>query len=133
MKKILLSLSLSVSLLMVSAAAHADWVRVEHSAQDLALYMDPETLKAENGTTKLWHLVDYQTVQQIDGKDFRSFKAQDEYDCAKGVRRELLYLWHAEPMGNSRMVQALYVPSAWTKPEQGSLNQTLMQKVCSRP
>lgn len=133
MKKNLLMLAFSFPLWMVCAAAHADWVRVEHSTQDLALYMDPETLKAENGTTKLWHLVDYQTVQQIDGKDFRSLKAQDEYDCAKGVRRELLYFWHAEPMGNSKMVQTLYVPSAWMKPAEGSLNQTLLQKVCSRP
>jgi len=133
MKKNLLSMFLSFLMLIASAVAYADWVRVEHSAQDLAVYMDPDTLKAENGTKKLWHLVDYQTVQQIDGNDFRSFKAQDEYDCVKGMRRELLYLWHADPMGNSKMVQAAYVPSAWTKPAEGSVNQTLLQRVCSQP
>ena len=127
MKKILLLLTLFCA----ATAAHADWTRLEHADKTLTLYADMETRKdSGSGTILIWHLVDYQSSQDFEGKSFRSIKGQDEYNCAKGVSRELMHLWHKDTMGNSQMVQATYVPTAWLPPEAGSIRQTLMQTVC---
>ncbi len=130
MKTIFLSVSLFFTL-FAAANAHADWVRVEHAGKELSLYLDPDTREdSGHGTTKMWHLLDYPVAQEIDGKAFSSMKGQDEYDCAKGLSRELLHLWHRDAMGNSQMVNAAYVPTAWLAPESGSVGQTLLQLAC---
>lgn len=129
MKKFLLLLSLFCA----ATAAHADWTRLEHADKTLALYADTDTRKdSGNGTVLIWHLVDYQSAQDFEGKSFRSIKGQNEYDCTKGVSRELMHLWHRDSMGNSQLVQATYVPTAWLPPEAGSITQTLMQVACGK-
>jgi hypothetical protein len=35
-------------------------------------------------------------------------------------------------MGNSQLVQATYVPTAWLPAEAGSITQTLMQAACGK-
>ena len=129
MKKILLLLTLFCA----ATAAHADWTRLEHADKALTLYADMDTRKdSGNGTVTIWHLVDYTTSQDFEGKSFRSIKGQNEYDCAKGVSRELMHLWHQDAMGNSQMVQATYVPTAWLPAEAGDIKQTLIQAACGK-
>ena len=113
--------------------AHADWSRVEHSAKELSLYIDSETrLDSGRGTIVLWHLVDFKVDQDFSGSPYRSIKGQDEYDCEKGVRRDMFHLWHQDSMGASNMVHAAYKPGPWTTPTQGSVEQTLMRLACSK-
>lgn len=127
MKKILLLLSLFCAV----TVAHADWTRLDHADNSLTLYADMETRKdTGNGTVMLWHLADYQAPQSFEGKAFSSIKGQNEYNCAQGLSREMMHLWHQDKMGNSQLVQATYVPTAWLSPETGSIKQTLMHTVC---
>lgn len=120
-----------ITLLSAATVAHADWSRIEQADNSLTLYADMETRKdSGHGTVTLWHLLDYQAPQELEGKSFRSIKGQNEYNCADGVSREMMYLWHRDAMGNSQLVQATYVPTAWLAPEAGSIKQTLMQTVC---
>ena len=125
------NITLLLSLLCLYTSAHADWTKVEHAAKDPALYVDAETLKPSgHGTMVLWHLIDHAATQQFEGKNFRSMKGQDEYDCAKGASRELLHFWHTDPMGNSAMVHAAYVPTGWLAPAAGSTGDALLQIAC---
>lgn len=127
MKRILLS----VVLASAAAGAHADWTKVDHPSKELSLYIDRDTLKTAGvGIMQMWHLVDYGQAQQIDGKPFLSVKGQDEYDCDKQMRRDVLYLWHEGPMGNSHNVKAAYKPGPWTKPEPGSYDESLLAIAC---
>lgn len=129
MKKFLLIASLFV----LSSAAHADWSKVETNNSDLTLYVDYESrVDSGHGTMVMWHMTDYAIAQSLGDKKFRSMKGKDEYDCAKDVSRELLYFWHPDPMGNSQMVNAAYVPTAWLKPEAGSLQRELIQIACKK-
>ena len=121
------------ALLGLSSAAYADWSKVDHNGSDMALYIDVESrVDSGHGTMVMWHLSDYATSQSLGDKKFRSLKGQDEFDCGKDVSRELLYFWHPDPMGNSQMVHAAYVPTAWMKPEAGSVQRTLMQIACKK-
>jgi uncharacterized GH25 family protein len=127
MKRILLS----VVLASVAAGAHADWMKVDHPSSEFSLYIDRDTLKTAGvGIMQMWRLVDYAQAQQIDGKPFLSVKGQDEYDCDKQVRRDVLYLWHEGAMGNSHNVKAAYNPGPWTKPEPGSHDESLLAIAC---
>ena len=127
MKKILLL----IFLLCAATGAQADWTRLDHADNSLTLYADMETRKdSGHGTVTLWHLVDYPSPQSYEGKAFSSIKGQNEFNCAQGLTREMMYLWHRDNMGNSQMVQATYVPTAWLAPEAGSIKQTLMKTVC---
>lgn len=129
MKKFLLL----AALMGLTATAHADWSKVELSNSDMTLYIDAESrVESGHGTMVMWHLTDYATSQNLGDKKFRSMKGKDEYDCSKDVSRELLYFWHPDPMGNSQMVHAAYVPTAWMKPEAGSLQRALMQIACKK-
>ena len=121
------------ALCSVTGLVHADWSRIEHSSKELSLYVDSETRQdSGRGTTVLWHLVDFKANQDLSGSPYRSIKGQDEYDCEKGMRRDMFHLWHQDSMGASNMVHAAYKPGPWTTPTQGSVEQTLMRLVCSK-
>jgi len=126
-------LYLFISLCFFTGCAHADWSRIEHSAKELILYVDTETRQdSGRGTILMWHLVDFKADQDLNGSPFRSIKGQDEYDCEKGVRRDMFYLWHQDGMGASHMVHAAYKPGPWVPAVNGSVQQTLMRMVCSK-
>lgn len=126
-KKILVLIAMAI----LAGAAHADWIRIEHGETSVSLYIDQDSrLPSGRGSIVMWHLVDYATAQDYEGKPFRSIKGQNEYDCGQGTRRDLLHLWHQEAMGNSHMVQAAYVPGPWTAPAEGSIEHTLLRVAC---
>jgi hypothetical protein len=126
-------LYLLIALCFFTGWAHADWSRIEHSAKELILYVDTDTLQdSGRGTILVWHLVDFKADQDLNGSPFRSIKGQDEYDCEKGVRRDMFYLWYQDSMGASNMVHAAYKPGPWAPPVSGSVEQTLMRLVCSK-
>lgn len=124
-------LLISVVLASAAASAHADWARVEHASGEYALYVDRDTLKTSGvGMVQMWHLLDYASAQEIDGKPFRSLKGQDEYDCDKRMRRDVLHLWHQDGMGNSHNVKSAYKPGPWVAPEPGSAAEALLKVAC---
>jgi hypothetical protein len=126
-------LYLLIALCSVTGWVYADWTRIEHSGKELSLYIDTETRQdSGRGTILMWHLVDFKADQDFNGSPFRSIKGQDEFDCDKGVRRDMFYLWHQDGMGASHMVHAAYKPGPWAPVVNGSVQQTLMRMVCSK-
>lgn len=129
MKKMLLGLLLTTLTLI----AHADWSRVEHPSKEFALYLDRDTFVTPGpSSVKAWHLVDYMAAQELGGRAFLSIKAQDEYDCERGMRRDLMHLWHQANMADGTMLKAAYKPGMWTLPAAGSIEEVLMRQVCAK-
>ena len=96
-----------LALCSVTSWVHADWSRVEHSSKELSLYVDSETRQdSGRGTIVLWHLVDFKANQDFSGSPYRSIKGQDEYDCEKGVRRDMFHLLHQASTGARNLVHA---------------------------
>lgn len=129
MKNILLALLLG----SLTAAAQAEWTRVEHPSKEFALYVENDTISApDSSSAKVWHLVDYAATQSLGGRPFLSIKARDEYDCDRGMRRDLMHLWHQDRMAESIMIKAAYKPGSWNVPTVGSVEETMMRMVCPK-
>lgn len=129
MKRILLSMSLS--LLAVGAHA-AGWSRIDAPSSDVKLFVDQSTAeKSGPGMVRLWHVADFAQPQDRDGKAYKSIKFRNEYDCDKGMVRDLLRSWHKEPMGEGQVVYWNHGPWPWTRPESGSIDETLLRTTCA--
>ncbi len=129
MKKMLALLSLA----LLANAAHADWTRADFTSDKVTVYFDRDSLKTAGvGVVQMWHLYDFASAQDYSGKPYLSFKGQDEYDCERGLRRDMMALYHKDGMGNSQMVQAVYKPGPWTRPEPGSEQAALLQIACGK-
>ncbi len=131
MKKSLLSMLILPFGLMAAGAQAAGWSRVDSSSTDYQLYVDQSTAeKSGPGMVQLWHVADYAQPQDRDGKAFKSIKFRNEYDCEKGMVRDLLRSWHKEQMGEGIVVYWNHGPWPWNKPEAGSIDETLLRATC---
>ena len=65
-------------LVLSSGPAYAAWVFVSGDDEaEMAVYVDPDTIRRHGDLVKRWHLSDRKTVG-----GYGSIKAQREYDCA---------------------------------------------------
>ena len=135
MKKILAL----IFLVACSAAAYADWVKIDSPVAGADLYLDNSAAeKSGPNLIKLWHIVDYATAQQYEGKPFHSIKANYEYNCNDQRFRELIRILHKEPMGNGMTVywthglwSLTHDPSMWIQPDPNSFEAALISAVCT--
>jgi hypothetical protein len=128
MKKIILLLALALN----TAAAHAEWTKIDYSSNEVTLYIDRSTAeKSGPRMVLIWHIADYATPQDIQGKPFKSIKFRQDYNCDKGLFRDMLRSWHREGMGNSITVSWTHGPWGWTAPEPGSADEALVRAACS--
>ena len=129
MKKMLLALLLAT----LTLTAQAEWTRVDYASNEFVLYVENDTLETSGpNAAKLWHLLDYAVPQTLDGRSFLSIKARDEYDCSRGMRRDLMHLWHQENRADGSLLKAAYKPGSWTAPVAGSIEEVLMRLACSK-
>jgi hypothetical protein len=128
MKKILFS----AALLVAAASAHAEWQRIEAPFTDVTLYVDHESVKkVGDRRVMLYHILDYKTLQQRDGREFRSEMFRNEYDCNKSTFNEMGHTWHKGQMGGDKMVHFSEGAWYWTQPEAGSVAEALLKHACS--
>ena len=124
---------LPLCLLLCAAFAHAGWVRLDSPLKEAVLYKDDGILeKTGPDTFKAWHVVDYPTDQNYEGKPFRSMKLNYEYDCGRQMIREWLRVLHRDAMGNGLTVYWTHGPWPLTKPEAGSVDDALLTAMCKR-
>ncbi len=128
MKKILLTAMLFAS----ATAAHAEWQRIEAPFADVTLYVDHESVKkVGDRRVMLYHILDYKTLQNRDGREFRSEMFRYEYDCVKMSYHEMGHTWHKGQMGADKMVLFSEGSWYWAQPEAGSVEEALLKSTCS--
>ena len=128
-----------VVLISSSTCAYADWEKINSVAKNTNLFIDKSTAEISGPNwIKLWHIVDYASVQYYEGKPFQSIKATFEYDCNNLRFRELIRILHAESMGNGMTVYWTHGlwsmtndPSTWIQPAENSIEASLVTAVCS--
>ncbi len=70
-----------IFLFACSSVAHADLVKINSPDRSANLYLDKSVAeKSGPNMIKLWHIIDYETTQEYEGKAYRSIKANYEYD-----------------------------------------------------
>ncbi len=127
MKKILFAAAL-----LATSSAHAEWTRIDAPFTDVSLYVDHSTAqKGAERRVQLYHILDYKTPQQRDGREFRSEMIRYEYDCDKGMLHDVVHTWHKGQMGVDKMVMFSEGSWYWGKPEAGSVEEVLLKATCS--
>jgi hypothetical protein len=129
MKKILLALMLTLTCTSVKA----EWILVgENGNGDFTLYVDFTGRRRVNDRVKMWHLLDYKTIQVLDGDKLLSSKVQNEYDCKEEQMRVLAFTWFSENLGRGRVASYDSSPGKWEPIQPESFGWTLWEIACGK-
>lgn len=128
MKKIFMLAALVAS----SASAQAEWQRIDAPFSDVTLYVSHESVnKIGNRRVQVYTLLDYKSLQQVEGREFLSELSRNEYDCNKGEYHAMVHTFHKGQMGVDKMVHYSEGSWYWIKPEAGSVHDALVTSICS--
>ena len=128
MRKIILMMLLAV----VSSSAAAEWVAVGVNESG-TIYADSSTIAKAGDKVRMWHLVDFNSVQvKVTGRRYMSEKLQYEYDCKEEKARMLSFLSHTGNMGGGAMVEGDWHPQKWEPVPQGSIIENLRKFACGK-
>lgn len=120
------------SLVAASVSAHAEWKRIDSSPVDVTAYIDHESVKKISGRRlQIYTLLDYKSLQQRNDREFRSELSLIEYDCSKGEYHHMIHTFHKGQMGGDKMVHFSEGSWYWIKPDAGSVEDVLLNAVCS--
>jgi hypothetical protein len=130
MRRIILMALLAV----FSSSAMAEWVKVGYSKSDggMTIYVNPSSMRRSGDTKKIWVQTDYQTLQEVEGKQFWSAKIYSEINCDKTSERALNYSWHSEHMGGGKTVYANSTPADWDAISPDSIAEPVFDYACLR-
>ena len=123
---------LMILLAVASGNATAEWVAF--GSNELSnTYVDPANLVRAGDKVKMWHLVDFNTVQvKPSGKRYLSEKLLYEYDCGEGRARMLTFLSHSANMGGGVMVEGDFHPRMWEPIPSGGAADYLQKFACRK-
>jgi len=104
---------LAMLLVAASGSAGAEWTQVGTSDTS-TVYADPATISKDGNIAKMWHLLDFKTVQSRPyGLPYWSQKTQQEYDCTEARERTLEFHHYSENMGNGDVTHTDSEPGDW--------------------
>jgi hypothetical protein len=118
-------------LALVSSSALAGWVEVSDTDRFIT-FADPATISKSGDTVKMWDLLDYRKIREVEGVRYLSQKSESEYDCKKARTRPLVMFLHLGMMGSGQTVFTSTTPDPWQRVEPGSVNEALMKYACAQ-
>lgn len=121
-------------LVMASASASADWVKVADSMNDkVHHYLDPSTMRKEGTVMRVVTLTDYEEPQAIsDTQRFHSVKMQDAFDCASQTGRHLSLTALTGNMGSGSVVATELRAAEVRKILPDTADEETLKYVCGR-
>ena len=122
--------ALVAALAFVSWNAVAGWVEVSDTDRFIT-FADPASITKSGDTVKMWDLLDYRQVRDVEGFRYMSQKSESEYNCKKARTRPLVMFLHVGMMGSGDTVFTSNTPDPWQRVEPGSVNEALMKYACS--
>lgn len=126
MRKFILLMLLSV----MSGSAMAEWV-VHGNTSSAIYYVDPDTLRQNGTSVKMWNLRDYKISHETtEGQKFLSSIELIEYDCKNDVTRILMYSHYSERMGRGESVWSRSMAQAWSPLPPSSIGGSLWRFAC---
>ena len=94
-------------LAFAGGSAAADWTKwvVIDQKERFSVYADVATIRRSGDMVQMWDMSDIPAGKGSAGsKQSPSFKMEREYDCNKQQVRVLYVSWHAENMGEGKMI-----------------------------
>lgn len=123
-------LGLALILAIVSSGVLAGWEPVG-STGSFDLYVDRNTIRKSGTTVKMWHLIDYKTLQKESGSEsYWSTKTQSEYNCNEESSRSIYYLDNTEKMGGGNVAYTGDRVLNWKPVPPESVGKKLLNVAC---
>jgi hypothetical protein len=121
---------LATLLAIASGSAAAAWVTVTDTSGFIT-FADPATILKAGDSVKMWELLDYKSVREIEGVRYMSQKAQSEYNCREELVRPLVVSLHPGIMGSGEPVFNSATPDDWQRVARGSVSEALLKYACA--
>jgi hypothetical protein len=118
-------------LAVMSSNAAAAWVAVTDTSGFIT-FADPATILKAGDMVKMWELLDYKAVREVEGVRYMSQKAQSEYNCTKELVRPLVVSLHPGIMGSGEPVFNSATPDDWQRVTRGSVSESLLKYACGQ-
>jgi hypothetical protein len=121
-------LALCFLLSLVAAPAWGEWVKVGES-DEITAYVDFTSIRRNGRFRQVWEIQDLKKRYK-DGEMSR--RILYEYDCKERRHRGLSASDHTEPMAGGRILVSIAIPSAWSRIEPSSVDETILKIVCTK-
>jgi surface-adhesin protein E len=126
-------LPLIILLLLSSAPAYAEWVKVSDGDEaEKTVYVDPATIRRNSNLVKMRQFYDYKTVQTVGGIRFLTAEEQWEFDCAEERSRVLALKEFSGNMRSGTVVYSNTEVGKWQPVAPGTLGHKLWTVACSK-
>lgn len=124
--------AMAVALTAMTCSATEKWVRLDSSEilGGYIVYVDQTNLFRLQPTVKMRHLINFNTVNSIEGKSFLSLKGNEEYDCQCGCHRQITFSLYSRKMGTGEVVFTNNLPGKWLPVLPGSTGLNLWKFAC---
>ena len=117
-------------LAMVSNSVLAEWIAVDKNTT-LTIYANPATIFKNGSIVRMWGLRDFDIAQaDVEGNLYASIMIQKNYDCQKARYRISSYSYHAEKMGQGRVIYNSLKPGDWREIRSLSVVEVEMKIAC---
>ena len=127
-------IAMALLLLVMSAGASAEWVKVASSDDgNITYYADPATIRKVGDKVRVWTLTDYKTSNVAGGdQQYLSTKVQEEFDCAKETARHLNLSAFSGNMGAGKEVGREKNPAKWHPVVHESIGEDVWKFACGK-
>ena len=120
-------------LLLSNGPAYGKWIEFIGSDQvGVTVYVDPDTIHRNGDLVKMWYLVDFKTVQTVEGVSYLSSTGQNEFNCAEEHIRVLVFTHFSGNMGHGDAVYTYSGEQQWEPVAPRTVNQRLWKAGCSK-
>ncbi len=116
---------------LVFADSRAEWERVG-GTQFIDIYINPSTVKIQNGFTKGWYMYDFKKAERVNGLESLSMKGLGFFDCKNDRVNVNTIVYYKENMGMGRTIGDQSPPqSGWSPIVPDSVFALLLETMCA--
>ena len=111
--------------------AHADWILLTESERTQVFVEYKDALRGED-PTKIEYLLNFIEPQRIKDLVFSAI-TEVEFDCERGLMRNLSMANYSEPMGQGVVLFKSKRPTSWRRAPRAGMPEDIWNFVCEKP
>lgn len=127
--KSLLTIFTLLFTVIFSSTSFGGWTKVGKSRIGSTFYVDFERIRKQDGYVYWWDMVDMLKPNKFGDLSSKLYK---QGDCKLFRFKILSFSFHKEPMGGGTSERASPRNPEWGYPSPNSINETILNSVCSR-
>jgi len=121
-----------VLLLCVATSTLASWERSEADPVGDDVYFEPASIRRHGNIVRMRVLMDGKKAASVEAEQYRSIKAEIEFECVQSQMRVYFLSLHTQKMGGGNIVRFGPVDNDWRLVEAGGNSVALLEQACRR-